>query len=82
MNKYLKYGLLLQIPNAIIISVLILGFAIMNVPWNAVFDNFIPIILGTLWALTNIGSVILLFMGLFEDADKKKSEKNKDFQYY
>ena len=64
MNKFIKTGLLLQIPNVLIVSVFLLILIVSKVNWTGIIDNLIWIILGTLFAIVNLASLVLLFIGI------------------
>ena len=67
MNKFLKLGLVLQIPNLTVILLFISYFIIKLIDWNQ-FNGYVLIwiFLGTLYILINIISLIVIIIGLSE----------------
>ena len=66
MNKLIKIGLIFQIPNLLALVVLILGLIIFNVNWSFMYENAGFIILGVVFGLCNIFSLILIVSGMLE----------------
>jgi len=66
MNKLLKIGLILQIPNICALIVLFLMLLIYKLNWALFSENAGWIILGVIYGLLNIFSLILLICGIFE----------------
>jgi hypothetical protein len=75
MNKILKYGLYMQIPNLILIMIITLSLIITSINWNWFINNLGIIILGTIFVLINIFSLILIFVGLMENNNYKATEE-------
>lgn len=67
MNKLLKIGLILQVPNIYALMVLFLMFLIFKINWNILLNNAGWIILGVIYGLINIFSIILLICGIFNN---------------
>ena len=78
MNKQLKIGLILQIPNvlALICIILIFGLPMINFD-SFTYKNTVLIIGGTVYALLNIFSIILIIAGLGNNNVNQKELTNK-----
>jgi hypothetical protein len=66
MNKYFKWVLLLQIPNILIVSLFLIFAIVFGIAWvisQLTLSSLIWIIGGTIYALLNIFSIILLVSG-------------------
>lgn len=64
MNKLTKWGLIFQIPNATLLFIFIFYLLIYKVDWNVLSLNLVVwIIFGSIYAITNVASVILLISG-------------------
>jgi hypothetical protein len=66
MNSYLKAGLLLQIPNVIILVILAFVFIVPLLT----LATFLWIIVGSIYAIVNLISLFLIVMGLVERGNK------------
>jgi len=66
MNKLLKIGLLLQIPNVIIFSIITFFLLINYINWVWIISNGIWIFVGTVYLLINVFSIIFLVCSAFE----------------
>jgi hypothetical protein len=66
MNKHLKLGLLLQIPNIFILISLIITWIIFNLNWYWLLHNAMFIVALTAYLLINIFSVILISLGIMD----------------
>jgi uncharacterized Tic20 family protein len=75
MNKILKYGLYMQIPNLILIMIITLSLIITSINWNWFINNLGIIILGTIFVLINIFSLILILVGLMENNNSKNERR-------
>lgn len=64
MNKYFKYGLLLQIPNISLILAFIIFNLIIKVNWLTISNNLFLIISISIYALINVFSLIFFIVGL------------------
>lgn len=67
MNKLLKIGLILQVPNLLALIVIILMFLVYKINWNIFLNNAGWIILGVIYGLINIFSIILSICGIFNN---------------
>jgi hypothetical protein len=67
MNKTVRLGLLLQIPNALLILVLGMIFVIPYLTWGTVLWATI----GSIYAIINITSLILICVGLFRGKENE-----------
>ena len=67
MNKLLKIGLIFQIPNLLALVVLILGLVIFNINWGWMYENAGFIILGVIFSLLNIFSIIFIALGILNE---------------
>jgi hypothetical protein len=67
MNNLIKWGLFFQIPNIAIIIILAFIFGANNINFSAInLTTIFYIIIGTLYGLMNIASVILIVSGVFK----------------
>jgi len=66
MNKLLKIGLILQIPNFLVLIIISLMLIVYKINWALLSENAGWIILGVIYGLVNIFSLILLICGIFE----------------
>jgi len=67
MNRILKIGLLLQIPNIVILFSLA-GFYLFNlIPWMLISSLIGYILLAVIMGLTNIFSAIFIIIGILND---------------
>lgn len=64
MNKNLRIGLYLQIPNAVIILGLILAFLTTNVNWLGIYNDLFLILGISIYSLINIFSLRFIVIGL------------------
>ena len=67
MNKRIKVGLFLQIPNLLILLIIISEFMIDKINWQSISYNIGYILIGTTFALINITSIIYLITGFLEN---------------
>jgi len=63
MDKNLKIGLLLQIPNALIVMSLLVGYIILKIDWLTILNNLPIIIVATVWILINLASIFYIIAG-------------------
>lgn len=71
MNKILKTGLWLQVPNAIVITFIIALVIALSIDWIAIINNIIWIAAITIYSLINIFSAIFIIVGLFLKEEKR-----------
>lgn len=88
MKKILKYGLLMQIPNVIILSIFLIGRLIVSIQ-NFQFEISVPsismwqifsIIIFSIYFILNLLSVALMVIGItnwYLDLEEKNENKNK-----
>ena len=69
MNNFLKWGLTLQVPNVVLVSILLTSFIMTNA--NSIISVFTLnantwfwIIIGTILGLTNVFSIVFIVAGL------------------
>ena len=71
MNKYYKLGLICQLPNIIIITLLAIVYAYYSITTiNLDLKSIVYIILGSIYAIFNIASTIFFVLGVLEWIDK------------
>jgi hypothetical protein len=66
MNKILKWGLILQIPNILILSIILIATLVLTIDWLFLFENFGIIILMVFYGLVNIFSLIFIIGGILK----------------
>ncbi len=66
MNKFLKTGLILQIPNLIGLIIFIFAWIFMVINWEWLLNNIILIIIISIFTIINIFSIILLALGILD----------------
>jgi hypothetical protein len=64
MNKILKTGLWLQVPNAIVVSFIFALIIALSIDWIAIINNIVWIAAITIYTLINIFSIIFIIVGL------------------
>lgn len=80
MNKYIKTGLLLQIPNLLVASLflsILLVFLVFRVSLDGDINILVYIIIVTLFVMVNIFSLVLLIIGIIENLKVQKNTINK-----